>query len=185
MADDVSSLFEEYAVSHARGERPDAQEYLARAGEDADDLRELLDRFLASSPPPTPSEDELAAMRAWLSGEPPLLELRRRHGVKRAQIVEALVERLGLDPAKLEKVAGYVHRAETGLLDPGGVDRRVWEVWSEVVRARVADFIALRPPPVAVEQAFRRTDLDVVAADAPPMAATVERDEIDELFLGA
>jgi hypothetical protein len=184
VAEDVSRLFEEYAVRHARGERPDAQEYLSRAGERADDLRELLDRYLASSPPPAPSEDELGAMRAWLAGEPPLLELRRRHGVKRAQIVEALVERLGLDPTKRDKVAGYVHRAETGLLEPGGVDQRVWEVWSEVVRARVTEFVALRPRPIALDQAFLRADLARPAAAMPSMDAPAEHDEIDDLFLG-
>lgn len=181
----MSELFEEYAVRYARGERPDAQDYLARAGERADDLRELIDRYLASSPPPAPSEDELGAMRAWLAGEPPLLELRRRHGVKRAQIVEALVEQLGLDPTRREKIASYVHRAETGLLEPSGVDRRVWDVWSKVVRARVADFVALRPRPIAVEAAFQRVDPTHVAADMEPMPVEAERDEIDDLFLGS
>jgi hypothetical protein len=185
VADEVFALFDEYAVRRARGERPDVRDYLARAGEGADELRELIDRLAVAAPPLEPSEDEAAAVQAWLAGEPPLLELRTRRGIKRAQIVDALVERLRLEPGKREKVAGYVHRAETGLLDPGGVDPRVWEVWGEVVRARVADVLGLRPRRVEAAQAmYRVTDRAAFALKPAESEAEIERDDIDDLFLG-
>lgn len=190
MADDVFQLFDEYAARYARGERPDVREYLARAGERQDELRELLDRFLASSPPPEPDEETLAAMNAWLGGAPPLLELRVRRGVRRDEIVDALMGRLGLDRAKREKVKRYYHRLETGLLDPSGVDRRVFDVLAEALHAHARDFLAWRPPPVSDPAvAYLRAeapDADRLAETRARFAAAAlgERDEIDELFTG-
>jgi hypothetical protein len=185
LAEDVFRLFDDYAARHARGERPDAREYLERAGEGADELRDLLDVFLSSTPPPAPDEERVAAFRAWLAGEPPLLELRTRRGVKRAMVVDALVERLGLDPAKREKVAGYVHRVETGLIPSGPVDRRVWEVWAETLRARVEDLVAWTPRPLAARSgAYYRADEDRAATGALRPPDPGQRDEIDELFIG-
>jgi hypothetical protein len=175
---DVFHLFDEYAARRARGERPDVREYLEQAGEDADELRDLVDAYLRASPPSAPpDEDQVAAFRAWIAGEPPLLELRVRRGVKRAAIVDALVERLGLDARKRSKVASYVHRLETGLLPPAPVDRRVWEVWAETLRARVEDLAACSAA------YYRVPDAAAELAHAPPPELN-DRDEIDELFQG-
>ena len=63
--------------------------------------------------------------------------LRLRRKLTRDAVVDALVARLGLDPAKREKVDGYYHELEVGLLDPEPVDRSVWDVLADVLKANV------------------------------------------------
>jgi hypothetical protein len=186
LADDVLTLFDEYAARWARGEAPDAREYLERAGPAADELAELLDRFLVTARPGEPEPELAASFAAWAAGEPPLLELRVRRGVRRDELVAAIMERFGLAQAKEAKVGRYVHRLETGLLDPRGVDRGVLETWAGVLRARVEDLLAWRPPPAPqAEISYLR------ANDLPPEVPSLsvprpheERDEVDELFAG-
>ncbi|MGH3005446.1 MAG: hypothetical protein ACRDOS_06000 [Gaiellaceae bacterium] len=121
---------------------------------------------------------------AWARGEPPLVELRTRRGVRRAALVDALVERLALDPAKRQKVGRYVHQLESGLLDPARVDRRVFAVWAETLRTRVDDLVTWRPRPPAAEAAHLRSETRVAASLSVPRAAPEEHDEIDALFIG-
>ena len=186
MADDVMRLFDDFAARFARGERPDAREYLAQAHDAADELAALIDRFLETVPPPPPDEDALVAVQAWLAGDPPLLELRKRRGVKVDGVVDALVERLGVDRAKREKVKRYYQQLETGLLDPARVSGRVFDALSETLHARVREALTWRPRPVAYESAFLRADAVPDArtlAYAPAAAAEpAEQDEIDKLF---
>jgi hypothetical protein len=185
LAEDVLTLFDEYAVRWARGEAPDAREYLERAGSEREKLAELLDRFLVSAPPGEPEPELAASFAAWAAGEPPLLELRVRRGVRREEIVDAIVHRFRLSAAKREKVGRYVHRIETGLLDPRGVDRGVLEAWAGVLRARVEDLLAWRPPPPSGVAASYLRASDVAfdrVVSTPPDAE--ERDEVDELFTG-
>ena len=188
MAEDVYRLFDDYAVRYARGERPDARVYLSRAGDGADELADLLDRFLAAAPPPPVDDDLVAAFDAWLAGAPPLLELRVRRGMRRDDVVDGLIERLGLDRGKREKVKRYYHRLETGLLEPSGVDRRVFEALGEALRARVEDLLAWRPRPLEAP-AYLRADADAspLAPPAVGRARSVaeEPDEIDALFTKA
>src|ERR687895_755334 len=115
MADDVATLFDDYAARFARGERPDAR---ARA-----------------------------AAAAWVEGEPPLLALRTRRGLRREEVVDALVRALGLDVAKREKVKQRYHELETGQLDARRVDDRVWDALSGALRAPVEALRAWRPRP--------------------------------------
>jgi len=162
-------------------------EYLARAGEEADELAALLDAFLQAAPPPPPAEETVATMEAWAAGESPLLALRVRRGLRRAQVVEALVKLLGLDPAKERKVGRYYHRLETGLLDPARVDRRVFEALARTLKTRVTELLTWRPPPLEAEPAYRLEPdavMTEMAASAAPSAPAEEPDEIDRLFLG-
>jgi hypothetical protein len=187
LADDLFTLFDEYAVRWARGEAPDAREYLARAGPASGELAELLERFLASVPPGEPNPDLTAAFSAWAAGEPPLLELRVRRGVRRDEIVEAIVKRFRLPQAKRAKVGRYVHQLETGLLDPRGVDQGVLEAWARVLRARIEDLLAWRPPapaPQAVRSYLRASSITRESRDIAASAPAEERDEVDELFAG-
>jgi len=190
MAEDVLHLLEEYAARFARGERPDARDYLARAGSDAPKLAALLERFAAASTPPEPDEDVVAMLRAWLGGEPPLLELRRRRGVRREALVDALIRLLSLDPAKREEVAGYYHQLETGQLAVERVDRRVLAALAETLKVRVEDVLAWpAPAPRAQAAYYRASDLSAAPAGAavPPSPAKQveeERDEIDRIFRG-
>jgi hypothetical protein len=187
LADDVLTLFDEYAVRWARGEAPDAREYLERAGPERDALAELLDRFLVSATPGEPEPELAASFAAWASGEPPLLELRVRRGVRREEIVAAIMERFGLAQAKRPKVGSYVHRLETGLLDPRGVDRGVLETWAKVLRARIDDLLAWRPPPAPPDFAASYLRADDRVGDSLSLSVPrqpEERDEVDDLFAG-
>jgi hypothetical protein len=186
MSEQVADLFAEYADAYARGEHPRAEEYLARAGGQADELARLLERFVRAAPAREPDAATLALTEAALTGEPPLLTLRTRRGLRRDEVVDALMSALALDPKKREKVNGYYHRLEGGLLEPARVNRRVFEVLAETFRASLADVSRWRPRPIEAATAYR---VDTLApAKAPHRRAFAEkreeRDEIDELFLG-
>jgi hypothetical protein len=187
VADAVFELFDEYAAAYARGERPRAEEYLARAGAEADELAQLLDGFLARAPAPAPSEAAGAVLEAWLGGETPLLELRRRRGMKRDALVDGLMQALALPAAGREKVKRYVHELEGGLRDLRIVDQRVREALADLVGARVADLLASRPPPAKPVAAtyLRARHAPTVAYSRAPAAFDLQReppDEIDRLF---
>jgi hypothetical protein len=185
MADDVFQLFDDYAARFARGERPDAQVYLARAGEGADELSALIDRYLESAPAPAPDDDEVALAAAWAEDEPPLLTLRNRRGLRRDEVVDSLIGALALDRAKRDKVKDYYHQLETGQLELRRVDRRVFDVLAETLRARFDDVRAWRARPFEAQTTYAR--LDALADDLrlPTVPKKPEeRDEIDVLFLG-
>jgi hypothetical protein len=186
---DVFALFDDYAARFARGERPEAGEYLNRAGPDADELARLIEGFVARTPAPTAGEDTTILMRAWIGGEAPLVALRAERGLKRDQVVDTLVERLGLDSSKRDKVKRRYHALENGLLDSSRVDRSVWEVLAETLKARASDLMAWRPRPLAAERTYLRVD-EAAVRSAPSFAARVdadrvtaeEPDEVDRLF---
>ena len=186
MAEDVFALFDEYAARFARGERPDARAYLARAGGGADELGRLIEGYLERAPAPPPDEDARLLSEAWLSGQPPLLELRTRRALTRDEVVDALIGTLSLDRAKRAKVKRYYRQLETGLLDPGRVDRTVFEALGEVLRARMENLRAWRPRPQHFEPAYLRVPSRpraAAAAPEPPARAPTEPpDEIDRLF---
>jgi len=200
----VERLFDEFARAYLRGESPDVPAYLERAGSGRDDLGELIDRFLQAVPAQPATEEEIVLMQSRLEQEPPLLVLRRRRGLSRAAVVDALVSTLGLDRKKRDKVAGYYHELEIGLLDPKPVSAKVWTALGEFLQANVRLLAGLRPPPLGVAKPhYRRADRDLgalysieevrtfvfdtkiesvfspVPAEPPPV-----RDEIDELFTG-
>lgn len=194
MAEDMDLLFEDYAARYARGERPDARAYLARAGEGADELGALIERWLLAAPAPAPDEDSVALAAAWIGGQSPLLELRTRRGLKPDAVVDALVRTLGLDPAKRGKVKRYLHELETGQLDASRVDRRVWDAVAETLKGRAADLASWRPRRLPAIQAasFRMVSYSALESAAAPAAAAgapppprEEPDEIDRLFKGA
>jgi hypothetical protein len=188
MAENVLALFDEFAGRRARGEQPDVRAYLDRAGQKADELGALLDRLLATTPPPKADPALVAAFEARLAGEPPLLSLRARRGLTRERVVEALVSTLGIDPTKSAKVKRYYHELETGLLEPRGVSRRLFAALENIFGRRVEDLVTWRPPPKpATSVAFLRVRDDVVleAAAAAPVRRAEEWDEVDELFRGA
>lgn len=185
----VDELFADYADAYAKGERPRSEAYLERAGEDAGELATLIERFLQAAPRRAATPEDARTAERWAAGaaaDPPLLMLRRKLGLKRDEVVDRLMKELKIDATKREKVAGYYHELETGLLEPEGVRRKVYDALS-----RIFD----RPVPAAggaryalarrVEPAYFRA-LDAlphvdVAASAPVEA---ERDEVDDLFTG-
>ena len=189
MGERVNELFAEYADAYARGQRPQALEYVARADDKGDELARLIDRFVASAPAPEPNEEELTLTAAWLSGDPPLLELRRRRGLKRHQVVDALVMTLGIDARKREKVGRYYHELESGLLNAERVDPSVWDALAKTLKARVVDLAAWRPLASPPEPAYFRipdalagmAQVDTQAPDSVGRPSE-DRDEVDRLF---
>ncbi len=81
----VAQLFDEYADAYARGERPRAEEYLARAGGQADELAGLLERFVRRRRRASPTRRTVALIEAWLTGEPPLARPAREPGRARGR----------------------------------------------------------------------------------------------------
>jgi hypothetical protein len=144
----VPDLFAEYADAYARGERPRADEYLARVGEQADELAGLIERFVRAAPVREPDLQTLALTEASLTGEPPLVTLRASRGVRVDEVVDELVERLALERGKRAKVKRYYQRLEGGLLEPSRVSRKVWEVLTSLVGARSEELASWRPRPV-------------------------------------
>ena len=180
----VDELFAEYAAAFGRGERPRAGDYLARATEERDELAAMIDRFLRAAPRGEGTVADSALLAGWLQNEPPILELRRRQGIKRAEVVESLLAALGLKPASRDRLAGAYHELETGQLDPAGVDASVWGALGEILKANVRDLARWRPLPLAASPAYRATSPDVslegrLVIRHDPTAAG---DEVDRLF---
>ena len=182
MPSDVQQLFDEFALRFARGEEPDLRAYLARAGADADALAQLVDAFLAGSPPPPPPAERVESMRAWVRGEPPLLELRKARALRRADVVARLRELLGLAEEREAKLRGYYHRLESGGLELRRIDARVWDALAQVFGTDVRGLARRRPAPPQAAYAYRVAD-EPVAAEYVPDEPPAELDEVDRLFL--
>lgn len=182
MRDATLTLFDEFAAAFAAGRDPDLRDFLARAGDEAAVLARLVDSFLAGSEPPPPAPERIELMRAWVRGEPPLLELRKSRRLKRREVVSRLTDLLGLAPERESKVAGYYHRLEGGLLEPRAVDARVWDALAQLFGTDVRALARWRPAPLDVKLAYLRADASIQASYVPaePM---LEEDEIDRLFL--
>ena len=180
----VDELFAEYAAAFGRGERPRAGEYLARAGGERDELAALIDRFLRAAPRPTATVEDSVLLAGWLQHEPPILELRRRQGLKRGEVVERLLGALGLKAASRERLADAYHELETGQLDPAGVDASVWRALAEILRANVRELAGRRPPPLAAEPAFRfgSPEVSVESELVIRQDQSAAGDDVDRLF---
>jgi hypothetical protein len=183
---EVHRLFDEYAREYASGKRPQASRYLARAGEGADELAGLFDRFLSAVPQPAPDEEARARIAALAAAEHPLADLRARKGLRVEEVVDALVARLSLDPAKRAKVERYYRRLENGVLEPARVSRRVFAVLSELLGPE-ATWGAPQPAP-PMRLSLRAARAKPAAAAAPAAFAAMEpeeaepEDEVDRLF---
>src|SRR6266536_2241291 len=142
MSDRAFTLLDEYAAAYARGERPEASDYLERAGGEADELARLIDGFLSAAPRPDTNAETVELFEGWVAGESPLLRMRVARGMTRDRAIDALVDRLDLDRQKRAKVKRYYHQLESGVLDPARVDRRVFDVLADALRANAADLLA-------------------------------------------
>lgn len=197
MSNDVLQLFEEFAARYAAGEAPDPRPYLDRAGAHSDRLAALIERHVEAAPLRTPGPDEVAALESWLErGEPTLVTLRVRRGVTRDAVVDGLGRALQIAAAKREKLAGYYHQLESGLLDTSRIDIRVFAVLATILGVDRSELVILPGRPLVPEQVyFRQTEslrLPSITSDrtfpTPPGSSQAgppaERDEVDELFLG-
>jgi hypothetical protein len=155
MADDVFTLFDDYAARFARGERPDARAYLARAGEGADELAGLMDAYLARAEPPRRTTmREWQRRRGW-RGERRCWSCARVAACDETRSSTRSRERSGSIRAAREG-QGVLPRTRDGQLDPRGVDRSVLEALGETLRARAADLLAWRPRPPEPAMVFYR-----------------------------
>lgn len=182
----VQELFAEYAAAFARGERPRARDFLDRAGAEAGELGVMIARFLQAAPRPAATVEDSALLRGWVEGEPPLVTQRVRQGLKRAAVVDALREALGLGADKRERLADAYHELETGQLDPARVDASVWSALGEILKANVRELGAWRPPQPEQRFALFRADAEIALESASDIRRhrEPELDEIDRLFRG-
>lgn len=182
----VDELFAEYAAAYGRGERPRAADFLARAGEDADELAMMIDRLLRAAPRRPATVEDAARLATLLRDEPPILELRVRRSLKRDEVVDRLLGALGLEPKARPRLHEAYHELETGQLDPAGVDASVWRALGEILSANVRDLAAWRPPPLAAAPAYRLQSLErrVETSVNFRQDRDASADEVDRLFRG-
>jgi hypothetical protein len=179
----VNQLFDEWAASYGRGENPDPLSFLERAGAHADDLSGLMDGFLRIAPRNQPAEETLLLARAWISGASPLVELRASRGVRREEVVEAVMNEFKLAPERRAKVKRYYHELESGLLDPAGLDARLADLLARTLRSTRDAILAWRPRALTPAPAFRATEGQYMLAVPTPSEADEPQDEVEALFL--
>jgi hypothetical protein len=183
----VDTLFDEYAARWARGERPDAADYLDLAGTRRAELALLIDRYLAVAPAGEPDEATVRFVELYEEDEPPLLAVRVARGLKREDVVAWLLKSFGLPADKEKKVSAYWHELEVGLRSPSDVAPELWRrvvefLGREAEMAR-AYLVIEKPAQLAFERR-QETDfmLSAPAATAPRVDEQPGPDEVDRLF---
>ena len=206
----VDELLREYKEAHRAGSG-DPRPFLSRApAEDRAVLAALIEGYLESAPRREFAHDEFLdsaaapvaeGIQRSLAGAgglwPALLpRLRVQARTKRADLVRELAARLGAE-SQQDKVAGYYHQMEQGLLPADGVSDTVLEALGKIVGVageslRKAGSLPA-PGPLRMDDAavFTRmapatpqvADADVVGEAAD--RAREEWDEVDRLFRGS
>ena len=207
---DVQRLFTEYKEAHQASDGKFDPGALIEQVSDGDrvELIALIDAYLERAPRRAFSAEEFRrsaaapvaeAVQRSLAGQaglwPALLpRLRNRARIKRADLVAELAERLGAQGQR-DKVAGYYHQMEQGLLPASGVSDSVLEALGRIVGYGAAALRqagelpaggGVRSSPEA-DAVFARThDLATVAdaGESEPAAEPEQWDEIDRLFRG-
>jgi hypothetical protein len=189
LGDRSAALLDAFVAAWARGETPDPREALdAAPPEEREALAAAFDRVLSAAParPASPvNRAYVASLRERLEpAEPPLLEARVAGGLRRAEVVRGLVERLGLVGEGVEeKVALRYHQLETGQLDPAGVDESVWSALVAILgRAREVLAAPWRGGPAPAPAYYRASDADVLAAAPASPGEARAADAVDRLF---
>lgn len=186
MRDSVTELFDEYVRRREAGERPDVEEFLRRAGDRAPELGDRIDAHLVSAPAPAPTPEILAAMGAWLEGEPTLLAVRTGRRTRRADVVERLRSLLGLPENARGRLAENYHRLETGLLDVSRIDERLRSALDQVLGARLRDLPLWAPPTPDVAAMMSRLAAPMDDSTADVAFSLTHPDpveaEVDRLF---
>jgi hypothetical protein len=187
VTDRVDTLFDEYAARWARGEHPDAADYLEQAGEERGDLALLIDRYLSIVPAREPGEELIRFTELLEAGEPPLLAARVAKGLRREEVVRWVMKVFALPADKEDKVAAYWHELETGRRSPTSVAPELWRRVVEHLGAAAEAARGWRPVP-AMDLTFHRVadepklmrKLSKAAAAAP--TDEMPPDEVDRLF---
>lgn len=186
MSNTVDALFDEFCRLRVRGERPDVAAYLARAGEDAQELGAMLEAYLLMAPSPPPSDDARAIARALLDAEPPLQALRLARGGRRADIVARICAALGLPARAAAFVHDRYHELESGLVNPARVDRRVLAAVAEVLAVPLSDLPLWRAPEPTLFDAAAMARDPLASVDTMMVADRAGGDDlaaqVDRLF---
>jgi hypothetical protein len=184
MTVDVETLLDELARRHARGEPLDVEGTLRRAGDRADELAPLIERFLARAPRREASPRALAFVRSL--DDPPMVRARVARAVKVDDVVDAIVEACEIRPDARAKVRRYYQQLEAGILDPTRVADAVWDAITGLLGRSRAVLSASPGTPPAAAPMYRAPVLfelheRAVQADVEPEPP----DEVDALFLGS
>ena len=146
----------------------------------------MMERYLRASRPSAALEETVDLVRAWAAGEPPLVALRARRGVKGDTLVDAVMRAFRLPEEKRAKVKRYYHELEAGLLDPRRLKQELVDVLAEALRTRPAQLFLMRPRPLQVEPSvmFRAPEAPAAAMDriVVSRAEPPANDEVDRLF---
>jgi hypothetical protein len=206
---DVARLLADYIAEHQAGGDADPREYLSQAPPaQRSELAALIDTYLAHAPRQpfdqtrfrgSSAERTVDGLERAIAGQaglwPAVLpQLRDRVGLKRSKLVERLAAALGVSDRE-DKVAGYYHEMEQGLLPAQGVSDKVLEALGQLLgetrQALREAGRALTPsgqgPAKAPATAFARRaygESGVAQPDAAPVPPQTEWDEVDELFRG-
>jgi hypothetical protein len=205
---DVDRLLQEYIAEHRAGGEADPRSFLSRASpSERLELAALIDGYLVHAPRQTvdlsglrgsAAERTVDELERALGGQaglwPSLLpQLRNEAGLKRSELVGRLAGALGFTD-RTDKIAGYYHEMEQGLLPSIGVSDRVLEALSQLLgesaqslREAGRALSTSSGPPGEISAAFARRAFSASAGAASPGTgpAVPERDEVDELFTDA
>jgi hypothetical protein len=186
MTVDLETLLDELAQRHARGEPLDVEGTLRRAGDRADELAPLIERFLARAPRREPSPRALAFVRSL--DEPPLVRARVARAVKVDDVVDAILLACAIRPDARAKVRRYYQQLEAGILDPTRVAESVWDAITgllgrpRAVLSAAPDVTPAAAPMYRADRLFELRDTQVLISRAAPEPEPP--DEVDALFLG-
>jgi hypothetical protein len=208
---ELDRLFTEFIERHLAGEGPDPWSYIDQlSGAEREELEELIDAYFVGAPPRSwnaeaykgSSAERIAdsldrSFRGQAGLWPAVLpRLRDRARLTRGALVERLAEGLGVGDRR-DKVAGYYHEMEQGLLPSAGVSGRVLDALAGIVGAsaeslrRAGEPLSKEPPDGAKGAVFARKAPPAPGYASPGEALeahaanrVAEWDEVDELFRG-
>jgi hypothetical protein len=201
----VDELLSEYKEAHRAGSG-DPRPFLERApAEDRALLAALIEGYLENAPrrefdrnefldsAAAPVAEGVQRSLAGAGGLWPALlpRLRVQARVKRADLVRELAARLGAE-SKQDKVAGYYHQMEQGLLPADGVSDTVLDSLGKIVGVageslRKAGSLPA-PGPLRMDDAAvftRMTEALPAAGSTRVEEPAQEWDEVDRLFRGS
>jgi hypothetical protein len=185
---DVARLFDEWAAALARGEQPDPLPFLREAGAAGDELARMMDGYLRARPRADPDPERVELARAWIRREAPLVQLRARRGLRRAEVVDAVVAEFGLGDERRPVVTRYYHQLEAGALDPSRLSRPLLDLLARVLRVPAASILAWRPRPLDVAPAYRLprvalAEEPLLAAASAPREPVEDDEQVRALFI--
>lgn len=207
---ELDRLFTEFVERHLAGEDPQPWSYIDQlSGAEREELEELIDAYFVGAPPRSWNADAYRGSSAERIADaldrsfrgqaglwPAVLpRLRDRAQLTRSALVQRLADKLGVGERR-EKVAGYYHEMEQGLLPSAGVSGRVLDALAGIVGTsaellqRAGEPLSKEPPDEAKGAVFARTATPAPeyeagkALEADDEDRAAEWDEVDELFRG-